>query len=103
MLPAPSHATSVGPLKTSLCAPAPGAPKRPRPAGAASASAAAPPRPPPAAAPPPRPSPGISSGHALGFRLPAKQHLDLAVRVELDHHARHPIDHPDVVLRIDPH
>ena len=37
------------------------------------------------------------------LRLPAQRHQDSPLRVELDDHARPFIDHPDVVLRIDPH
>ena len=39
----------------------------------------------------------------LGLRLATQQQLNLPIRVELDHHARHLIDNPDVVLRIDAH
>ena len=115
MLPAASHATSVGRLKLSPSAPAPGS---------------APPRPPPPRPPPPgrrqrRAAAACRRGrrralggglhdrhagrqrrqrqrrHAHRFRLAAQDHLHAAVRIELDHLRRHLIDDPDVVLRID--
>src|SRR5271154_1860384 len=42
------------------------------------------------------------SRYALRLVLPAQQHLNPPVLVELDYHARHLIHNPDVVLRIDP-
>src|SRR5713101_2330972 len=43
----------------------------------------------------------IQHRHALGLRFSPQQQLHLPTPVELDDHARHLIDHPDVVLRID--
>src|SRR5207247_1429549 len=38
-----------------------------------------------------------------GLGLAPHRHLHASLRIELDDHARSLIDHPDVVLRIDPH
>src|SRR5687767_13714769 len=99
MLPAESHATSVGRLNCSPLAPAPGS---------------GPP------APGTGPAPAAAAGgwggrggtradghrqrrHAHRLRLAAQHHLDPPVRVELDHLRRHLVDDPDVVLAIDAH
>ena len=107
MLPARSHATSVGRLNVEPGVPDPGAPP-PRAAAAAGAA----PRPPPRAAlgrraTPPRaaarrrhrPPPGRTL-IASGFRPSTR--ATRPSRVELDDLAGRLVDRPDVVLRIDP-
>ena len=37
------------------------------------------------------------------LRLPPQKQLNLSGRIKFDHHARHLVDRPDVVLRIDAH
>ena len=108
MLPAESHATSVGRLKFSPSAPDPGGGpparrcgeprRRRRPARAGGCRRS-------------RPDERVGVGrhrqrqvrHAHRLGLAAEDHLDPPVRVELDHLRRHLIDDPDVVLRIDAH
>src|SRR3977135_3709554 len=109
MLPAASHATSVGRLKTSCCPPAPGGPPRPRPPAGASASAP-PPRPPaapcrntpratpprPPCAPPRRPRRRrrATGRNVFRLRLASEQHHEASFRIELHNRARHLIDDP---------
>ena len=109
MLPARSHATSVGRLKLEPGVPDPGA-RRPPPAGATAAAgrgAAGPPA--RAAAPRPRRRRRRRSAAAAGcagrtrdrFRLAAEHERDAALGVELHHLVGAGVDGPDVVLRID--
>src|ERR1019366_926707 len=44
-----------------------------------------------------------SRRNPLRLGLTAQQQLYAPGRIEFNHHARHLIHHPDVVLRIDPH
>src|SRR4029078_8976631 len=91
ILPCASHATSVGRLKRSCCAPAPGAPP-PRPA-------------PPSPPPPGPPARGGCGARAVPprarrvlnrFCLAPEEKRDAPLRIELHDHRRHLVDDPEV-------
>ena len=84
MLPCASHATSVGRLKTSCCAPAPGAP-------------------PPGRLRLRRPAARSARARRIlnRFRLAPEEKRDAALRIELHDHRGHLVDDPEVVLGID--